>query len=297
MPYLDNHLITLNSSDAIQLNSSYLSNVVFPFRGLLKDDVNILRSYITLINAQIPVSFYIIDATNNTLGYYDPVANAYTTISIAIGNYNASTIITALNAAIIANSSIATFSFNPLNGKISVGSSLLVISGNGQKGTTIGNVLGLGIGGANNFTFPYPLNLLGNNKLFINSSNLNNVAYTSHNTGFSTCICTIPINVPPYGLIQYSSLTDQNKNILVNRVLDTIDIQVLDLNNNFVNFNNANWSITIVLSIERMDANKFHIQNFHNYLMEDQPIQPEEIELNPPEKDTDLEFLMGGSGT
>ena len=42
-----------------------------------------------------------------------------------------------------------------------------------------------------------------------------------------------------------------------------------------------------------MDANKFHIQSFNNYLGNDQPIQPTEIELNPPEQDKDLEFLMG----
>ena len=116
------------------------------------------------------------------------------------------------------------------------------------------------------------------------------MAYTSHNTGFSTCICTIPVNVPPYGLIQYSSLTDQNKNILVNRVLDNIDIQILDSDNNYINFNNVNWSITLCLSIEKIDANKFHIQSFNNYLGD--PIQAQEIELAPTKKDKELEFLM-----
>lgn len=291
MPYIDNHLITLNSSDSTKINSSYLSNVIFPFKGLLKDDVNIIRSYVTLINAQIPVSFYIIDDTNNTLGYLEPPTMVQRSITIPIGNYNASTLITAINAAIIANASVETFSFNPLNGKISV-VGWLVLGGNGSLGTTIGDILGIGIGGANNFTFPYPLNLLGKNKLFINSSNLNNVAYTSHNTGFSTCICTIPVNVPSYGLIQYTSATDQNRNILVNRTLDNIDIQILDLDNNYVNFNNVNWSITLCLSVEKLDANKFFIQSFNNYLGNNQPIQPQEIELAPQEKDKELEFLM-----
>ena len=39
-----------------------------------------------------------------------------------------------------------------------------------------------------------------------------------------------------------------------------------------------------------MDANKFHIQNFDNYLLNEQPVQPEEIMLNPSEND--LEFLQ-----
>jgi hypothetical protein len=295
MLYLDNHLITLNSSDAIQLNSTYLSNVVFPFRGLLKDDVNIIRSYITLINAQIPVSFYVIDLTNNVIkaSFGGSFVNYY----IPTGNYNATTLTAALVLLLQHNLAIT---FNTADGTITFKSTVyMIFSLNFNSPNGSGALLGFGNTSSYStavgvITSPYPINLLGKNKLFINSSNLNNVAYTSHNTGFSTCICTIPINVPPYGLIQYSSLTDQNKNILVNRVLDTIDIQVLDLNNNFINFNNVNWSITLCLSIEKMDANKFHIQSFNNYLG-NQPIQPKEIELNPPEKDKELEFLMGGT--
>ena len=134
------------------------------------------------------------------------------------------------------------------------------------------------------------MNLLGKSKLIINSAKLNNVAYSSLNNGFATTIATIPINVPPYSLIQYTCQVEQQKNVLVNRVLDGIDIQILDTGGKFINFNNCHWSITLVLSIEKMDANKFHIQDFNNYLGNFQPIQPEEIQLNPPDKD--LEFLQ-----
>jgi hypothetical protein len=41
-----------------------------------------------------------------------------------------------------------------------------------------------------------------------------------------------------------------------------------------------------------MDANKFHINSFNNYLENSEPIQPQEIMLNPPEQDKDLEFLQ-----
>ena len=128
------------------------------------------------------------------------------------------------------------------------------------------------------------------------SANLNNVAYTSFGLGFTTTIATIPVNVPPYSLIQYSTYVDQQKNILTNRVLDNIDIQILDTDNKFINFNNVDWSLTLVLSIEKMDTNKFHIQSFNDYLgNQEQSIQPEEIVLNPPEQDKELEFLMGRS--
>ena len=67
MVYLDNHIITLNSTDGTLLNGTFKSNINFAFRGLLKDDVNIVRTYVTVLNAQIPVSFYVVDATNNTI--------------------------------------------------------------------------------------------------------------------------------------------------------------------------------------------------------------------------------------
>ena len=75
MVYQDNRIITLNSQDGDKLNGTYLSNIHFNFSGLLKDEKNLIRSYITVLNAQIPVSFYIIDETNNIFNYIDDSVN------------------------------------------------------------------------------------------------------------------------------------------------------------------------------------------------------------------------------
>ena len=69
MVYQDNRLITLNSQDGEQINGTYLSNIRFNFSGLLQDDIYLVRTYITVLNAQFPVSFYIIDDTDNILNY------------------------------------------------------------------------------------------------------------------------------------------------------------------------------------------------------------------------------------
>lgn len=297
MVYLDNHIITINSTDGTQLNGTLKSDMNFAFTGLLKDDVNIVRTYVTVLNAQIPVSFYVIDVTNNLLKIYD--GTTLFDITIPIGNYNSGTLNTALNSAMATAGILLTVSINTINGVlIFTNTSLLLtyrINAN-RFGSTLATILGVGEVSAfstpsSSGGLPYPLNLLGKSKLLINSANLNNVAYTSFGLGFTTTIATIPVNVPPYSLIQYACAVEQQKNVLTNRVLDNIDIQILDTDNRFINFNNVNWSITLVLSIERMDANKFHIQSFKDYLGKDQPIQPEEIELNPPAKDGVLEFL------
>jgi hypothetical protein len=283
----------------------------FAFTGLLKDDVNIVRTYVTVLNAQIPVSFYVIDATNNTLAYLKS-GGTKSFVSIRIGNYNSGTLITALNDAFItAGNPDLSVGINTINGVLQFASINAYTIYNLTNGSTIGTILGIG---ENIIVLPstsvrcaYPLNLLGKSKLLINSRNLNNVAYTSFGLGFTTTIATVPVNVPPYSLIQYACAVEQQKNVLVNRVLDNIDIQILDTDNRFINFNNVDWSITLVLSIERMDANKFHIQSFKDYLGDGQPIQPEEIELNPQGQspynpgeaesfqDRDLEFLQNGT--
>jgi hypothetical protein len=296
MVFLDNHLITLNAYDGTKLNGTYLSNLFFPFKGLLKDDINILRSYVMVLNAQFPVSFYVIDTTNNVL-LVQKGAGTITTITIPVGNYNSFTLTTAFTTAFTAAAfSDLTITINTINGILSFNSTSSYILYSNKNGSTISTILGFSdsnitVSGSS-IALPYPLNLLGKEKLYINSSNLQNVAYSSVNNGFSSTIACVPVNVPPYSLIQYSCTVEQQKCILTNRVLDGIDIQILDTNNNFINFNNVPWSITLVLSVEKMEANKFHIQNFNNYLGDDQPIQPKEIKLSPDEKDLDLEFLQ-----
>lgn len=307
--YLDNHIITLNSTDGTLLNGTYKSNMNFAFTGLLKDDVNIIRTYVTVLNAQIPVSFYVIDENNNLLKVFDGTTSF--DIIIPVGNYNSGTLITALNSTLSTAGILLSCSINSVNGRlIFTNSSFLLtyrLTAN-RFGSTLATILGVGEVSAfstpeSSGPLPYPLNLLGKTKLLINSTNLNNVAYTSFGLGFTTSITTIPVNVPPYSLIQFTCNVDQQKNILVNRVLDNIDIQILDTDNRFINFNNVDWSITLVITIERMDANRISVKSFKDYLSEPTPNLPESLgntqkegsETLVSDTDQDLQFLMSGS--
>ena len=114
MVYQDNRLITLNSQDGEKVNGTYLSNINFNFSGLLQDDKNLIRTYIKVLNAQFPVSFYIIDDTDNILYYTQGgVSNL---ITIPIGNYNGNQMVSALNAGFTTNGSGITTSLNSNNG-------------------------------------------------------------------------------------------------------------------------------------------------------------------------------------
>ena len=65
MSYLNSRITILNSAHGISLNASYKSNLLFTFNGLLTQENDIEQLQISLVNAQIPVSFYSINYTNN----------------------------------------------------------------------------------------------------------------------------------------------------------------------------------------------------------------------------------------
>ena len=113
--YLDSRIISLNSSDAILLNSTYKSWVKFQISGLLIEEDDILKIELSLVNAQIPISWYIINYSNNMfkvkLGN-----NTEQIITIPVGNYNANSLITALNTLI--NDSNFSITISEITGKL-----------------------------------------------------------------------------------------------------------------------------------------------------------------------------------
>jgi hypothetical protein len=51
-------------------------------------------------------------------------------------------------------------------------------------------------------------------------------------------------------MISYNSQSDANKNLLNVRSINEIDINIYDENNNYIDFNNLDWSMTLVISSE-----------------------------------------------
>ena len=255
MVYVDNRIITLNSQDGDKQNGTLLSNINFYFSGLLKDDPNLIRAYVTVLNAQIPVSFYIIDETDNILDYTENSVSK--SITIPIGNYNGNQMVTALNLGFTNNGSNVTATLNSQTGilkfLITGGASFTFLST-----STIKKILGFDedITSTTLITMPYQLNLLGKKKLFINSNHLRNNAFSSKSFSCVQTIATIPVDQQPYNMISFVSVSDLEKNILFNKSIDTIDIQIVDEENKYIDFRNIDWSVTICLSIEKNDIVK-----------------------------------------
>jgi len=302
MVYQDNVIITLNSANASLLNSTLKSSVNFNFIGLLKEEDDIVRSYISVINAQIPMSFYVITTSNNKLAYntYSPVQ--VIDLYIPIGNYNAYTLCSKLMSAFLTNGITIVIAVNPLTGVMSFSQSnpqfaiYPYLVGNTIY-SSIGPTIGLGLGyiiAGTYFTAAYPVNLLGTKKINIKSTELAINSLSSKALAYNCTIATVPVDYPFYSMISYVNQNALNKNIIKTPTIDTIDIQLTDDNDNLIDFNNLDWTITLCLSIEREEKVKdrttlkdilkhtilTHTQNNMNIeILEEKPLTQDEIDL------------------
>jgi len=276
MVYFDNKIISLNSAYGQKINGSLSSSLLFNFQGILKEETNILRTYISVVNAQIPVSFYTINSTNNTLIYYYQVSTL--TITIPVGNYNATNLITALNTAFTTNGSIIVVSINKLTGVLSFNSAnTFTFSSNSSLAKTLGIYFPTIT--TNYLIATYPLNLLGIKNISIKSSKLSLSGYSSTKLGYSSTLATIPVDSASFNLISYVSNNDLNKHIIKVLQLDAIDIQIMDENDNLIDFNNLDWTITLCLSIERQEI-VLNTLNLHEVIRNNQTI-PQESTIEP----------------
>ena len=238
--------------------STYLSNVKFNFPSLLRDDTSILYSAIQVLNAQIPVSYYQINYTNNSLKLTLVGGTTLnTTLTITRGNYNINTLMTEISAQYaLLGAGTLTCSFNKISGLLTMvlASATYNISFSVLP-STISKVIGFAplstyISTALSLTAPFPVSLLTIKKLKVCSSMLSTQSLDSNNLGTINLLNTIPVNAPAYSIITYENKQAYGP-ILRNKIIDYIDIQILDDNNNFINFNNVDWTITLSMTIFR----------------------------------------------
>jgi hypothetical protein len=91
---------------------------------------------------------------------------------------------------------------------------------------------------------PYPANFLGTQNLYIKTTNLILENYNTSTKDYIT-LFTIPVNVPPFGIIMYDN-TAGSKNYVKNKFsVNNLEIIITDDNNNKIDFNNTDWTITI----------------------------------------------------
>lgn len=258
--YIDSRIVTLTSATAkTNYNSTFLSYVEFQMIGLLKQESDIIHTEISVLSAEIPVSFYNVNSTNNLFRYsYNFVSY---NITIPVGNYNATSLLAYMNPVLQVG---LVMSISKLTGKITLtGNPLVYIQYFGSVSTTniLFGFLNPNYGTLGSLTAPHPMNLLGTKRISICSDLLPIYSYSSVSNTLSNVLATLEVDQPAFGLLLYKNTTQIRSKLRVD-TLDIFDIQLRDELNQLLDFNNCDWSITLVLDILRKTipdtADPFH---------------------------------------
>lgn len=257
----DTRYISLNTQHGISRPTNnnyvktYLSHIDFDFRGLLKEDSDILFSHIDIVNAQIPVSFYNVNYSSNILKY--SINNGtIQTLTITVGNYSISSLKSEIANQFFAAGYTFIISYNESTNKYLFTNTLYNFSFFSTGSTLLETI---GFDSVANYTSTskslyseHCCSLLGIKKLKISSVALATSAVSSR--GFGDLLAIVPVNAGPRQMISYSN-NGNRKALLKNRVVDSIDLMITDENNNFVNFNNVEWSLTLAITTTRIYKN------------------------------------------
>ena len=228
----DTRLITLSSEDAVKLNGSYGSNVFFNIPDLVVDNEYISHLEVALIDAQIPVSWYLINNETNTLNYI--YNGSPFSIQLTNGNYNANTLITEMTNRFDDNNLSVIITLSQITGLLlfkfqnAITPIEFVYLGSIGLFRILGFNAGSNVSGVS-IVPPNPLNLLGIQKLNIASQNLATISSFSVSMGIASITllnfsCTIgasitmaPVsldaisNVKPVSSILNSNLAPSSK--------------------------------------------------------------------------------------
>jgi hypothetical protein len=233
----------LNSANAnIFLNSSMKSNLIFFFSDPVIINKNTIGLKFSIVNAQFPKSWYLINNTNNkiiinSIAYYFPN-----------GNYTVNSFINQWSISIGSSWSL---SFNSITNKFTFTNSTSFIFTDDtysifpiigfSKGSTYSSI-------SNSLNSLYCVNFYGITKINILSNTFLLKNVDSYNKGRNSIIASIPVNSSYNGIIFYNNYTLSNSSFK-NRELSSLNIEIQDDFKNFIDFNNIDWTITLQVDV------------------------------------------------
>ena len=273
----DSKQINLSSNSATTSNGSKNSVMLFSLNNILKKEKDIIYNLISVIHAEIPVSFYTINSTNNIIVIKIGVG-VNTSYTLTNGNYNATTFKTMLLSILPVG---FTLTFNLTTGIYTLGYvSLfyLILSSTCYKLMGFVKNTTYTSNGSNNIIMPNCCNFLGINRLKIKSSVMQTNNIDSYSRGKSNMLCSIPVSSGPGGLIIYNNIS-QFKSIYPNNSLDYIDISITDEFDQEIDFNGIDIYVTLQIDSIRKhipDVNDLQHLLSNNYNI---PILDDESEI------------------
>ena len=245
--YVDQRQIVLSSSHADKYNNgTMLSNMVFFFQGLLIEQSDTIDRFISVVNASLPYSHYIINMYNNKLVY--DIGAGDVEVTFDFGMYQALNFMDQFKAKMPFGFNLI---INRLTGKYTIqyssnftiksSSTILYVLGfNSANYSSIGNELNA----------PYPCDFSGLRSFKIKSNALRTLNRDSYSSNFTNDICIINNTAPAYGITLYNNFTNLKCHLMA-KTLDAIDIEITDQDDNEIDFGNREWTITLNLELHR----------------------------------------------
>jgi hypothetical protein len=241
--------IFLHSDNAdIYYNGTLKSSVEFFLKESIKLDKNTIECKVSVVNAQIPVSFCVLNNYNNNINI---TVNGITTpYYFPIGNYNVQQFITQWTTTVGNN---WTLTFNQISNVLTFSYISNFTFSDANPNISMLNVIGFRYGSiynsiGNSITAPFPVNFGLIPRLHIKSDTFASKNIDSFTKGRTRTLCIIPVNSPPNGMIIYNNFTSF-KTVMNHRSVSSIRIDITDDFRNLIDFRNIDWSLTIQIDI------------------------------------------------
>lgn len=232
--------IHLNSKDAMYFNGN-ISDCEWSLPVIEVPQQH--QIYISVQSAMIPYTFYNIDINNNRLDY---VINGVTSsLYITLGNYNPYTLITFLQNN-IANLSVT---YSIITNKFTF-THLLYDFSFLASSTCFGllGFSGLSSSLSKTLTSTNCINLQSHMCVCL-ATNLPTGHINNNNKYEKNILVSIPVEGNPFSMIVYKN--NNIKSNLYKNTITTIQIKLIDQNNNILQLNGCHWAVTIQLDVIR----------------------------------------------
>ena len=237
-------IFNISSSNAV--NGSFKSQVNIQLPDLAFHDFNVQNVYLSVSHCEIPNSFYIVNYTNNQI-----VIDNITYI-IPVGNYNVNSFTTALQSVL---PSAYDLTYSSITNKFTLSYTSNFTINASSLSSTINKVVGLDKNNLsstlNSATFPYLINFLPMQRINFKSNFFKMNNYNSSDGSTDVFLC-LQNNSGQLSMINYINQSG-DQYLIQDKNITNFQINVCDDNNNLLNFNNIDWTLSFKLSIEYID--------------------------------------------
>jgi len=229
--HVSSRQVHLNSDDADFTNEK---NFLFFFNDIITSPPNV-QMLVTLVNATIPMSFYVVTENNNKL-----VVNLETYI-IPTGNYTILEIINLIETNI---SILTNIIYSKITNKISMtGSSSFFLSATSTCHRLLGFSKGIHSSSTNILTSDRTVNVAGVSSIFVHT-NLLTDSIDSRTGGYSNLLARIPVDASRNGFLNFSP-DISFRAMIANRTIDFITVSLEDDDNNNIDLNGQHFQLTL----------------------------------------------------